>query len=78
MTDFGADEPFAGAAAKLREHYGIDVPVAAVRAITEQHEAAMLASPKGVRGQSPRASPVDYRDGWEMVPRVETAAVGVQ
>jgi len=30
MTDFGADEAFAGAAAKLQEHYGIEVPVVGI------------------------------------------------
>jgi len=47
MTDFGAENAFAEAAAKLKEHYGIEVPVSAVRAITEEHGAAMLAQEKG-------------------------------
>jgi hypothetical protein len=34
MTDFGADDAFAGAAAKLKEHYGIEVAVGAVRGFT--------------------------------------------
>jgi hypothetical protein len=78
LTDFGADEPFAAAAAKLREHYGIAVPVSTVRAITEQHGAAMQA------GQ-PHGSPwptapgvlrlIAEMDG-SMVPRVDTAAPG--
>ena len=34
MTDFGADDAFAGAAAKLKEHYGIEVAVSAVRGLT--------------------------------------------
>jgi hypothetical protein len=46
MTDFGADEAFARAAAKLKEHYGIAVPVSAVRGFTEEHGAAMLAQEK--------------------------------
>lgn len=37
MVDFGADDPFAGAAKKLKEHYGIEVPTSAVRTITEEH-----------------------------------------
>lgn len=74
MTDFGADGPFAAAAAKLREHYGIDVPVGTVRAITEQHGAAM-------RARQPQGSPWPLAPGVEvliaeldgsMVPRVET------
>jgi hypothetical protein len=43
ITDFGADDPFAGAAAKLREHYGIEVAVSTIRAVTEKHGAAMRA-----------------------------------
>jgi hypothetical protein len=34
MTDFGANDAFAGAAAKLKEHYGIEVAVGAVRGST--------------------------------------------
>jgi hypothetical protein len=34
MTDFGANDAFAGAAAKLKEHYGIEVAVSAVRGFT--------------------------------------------
>jgi Uncharacterised protein family (UPF0236) len=46
MTDFGTDDAFAGAAAKLKEHYGIEVPVSAVRGFTEKHGAAMRAQEK--------------------------------
>jgi uncharacterized protein UPF0236 len=46
MTDFGADEAFAGAAAKLKEHYGMVVPVSAVRGITEEQGATVLAQEK--------------------------------
>ena len=37
MADFGADHPFAPAAAKLKEHYGIDVPVSTVQRTTAYH-----------------------------------------
>ena len=81
LVDFGADDPFAGAAAKLKEHYGIEVPVSAVRKVTEAHGAAMLA------GQKQKS---DWPEGWEragvpvliaemdgsMLPVVETAAPG--
>jgi hypothetical protein len=74
MTDFGADEPFAAAAAKLREHYGIEMPVSTVRAITEQHGAAMLAgqaqgSPWPAAPGVPRL--IAQMDG-SRVPRVDT------
>ncbi len=45
MTDFGADESFAKAAAKMKEHYNITVPVSAMRTITEKHAEAMKAIP---------------------------------
>jgi len=35
LTDFGADLAFGQVPAKLKEHYGIEVPVSAVRTITE-------------------------------------------
>lgn len=78
ITDFGADGPFADAAAKLYEHYGIEVPVSTVRAITEHHGAAM-------RARQPQGSPwpdapgvsllIAEMDG-SMVPRVATALPG--
>lgn len=42
MTDFGADESFEDAAQKIKEHYGIALPVSAVREITLQHAERML------------------------------------
>jgi hypothetical protein len=42
MTDFGSDESFAGGAKKVKEHYGIEVPVSAVRVMTLAHGKAML------------------------------------
>jgi hypothetical protein len=41
MTEFGADESFEKAVGKLKEHYGVDVPVSAVREVTLQHGAQM-------------------------------------
>lgn len=43
ITDFGADDSFVrGATAKLKEHYGIEVPATVIRAVTERHGEAML------------------------------------
>jgi hypothetical protein len=81
MTDFGAEEAFAGAAAKLKEHYGIEVPVTAVRMVTEEHGAAMLAQEKqksdwpesgGVAGVPVLIAEID----GSMLPVVETAEPG--
>jgi hypothetical protein len=43
LTDFGAEKAFARAAVRVKEHYGMEVPVSAVREITEEHGAQMLA-----------------------------------
>src|SRR5437899_8568922 len=81
MTDFGAENAFAGAAAKLKEHYGIEVPVSAVRVVTEEHGAAMLAQEKqksdwpesgGVAGVPVLIAEID----GSMLPVVETAEPG--
>ena len=37
MTDFGSDDSFEKASGKMKEHYGIIVPVSAMRTITENH-----------------------------------------
>jgi len=37
MTDFGADESFSRACEKMKEHYGITIPVSSMRSITEAH-----------------------------------------
>ncbi|MCD6274086.1 MAG: hypothetical protein J7K30_14880 [Deltaproteobacteria bacterium] len=45
MTDFGADDSFAKASAKMEEHYGIIVPISAIRTITEKHAENMKTKP---------------------------------
>jgi len=42
ITDFGADVSFARVPQKLKEHYGIEVPISAARAVTQEHGKAML------------------------------------
>ncbi len=78
MTDLGADDPFVGAAAKLKEHYGIEVPVSAVRVNTEEHGAAILAQEKA-KSDWPEGAGVPVliteMDG-SMLPVVETAEPG--
>jgi hypothetical protein len=44
LTDFGADEPFAKVPAKLKEHYGIELPLHLARTITEKHAQRMVAT----------------------------------
>ena len=43
LTDFGSDNAFGQVPNKLREHYGIEVPVSTVRKTTEHHAGQMLA-----------------------------------
>jgi Uncharacterised protein family (UPF0236) len=75
ISDFGADDPFAGASAKLKEHYGIDIPVSTTRAITEKHGEAILVEQKQespLREQAGVAVLITEMDG-SMLPVVETA-----
>jgi hypothetical protein len=75
MTDFGADDSFAAASKKLKEHYGIDVPVSAIRIATEEHGEAALARQKEGSALPDRpgvAVLIAEADG-SMVPVVETA-----
>ena len=43
MSDFGADDAFRPGTAKLKEHYGIDMPVSPVQRTTEQHAESIYA-----------------------------------
>ena len=75
MTDFGADHPFASAAAKLKEHDGIDVPGSAVQRTTE-HQAQCMYDREAAREIAPGTSAerfIGEIDG-SMVPVVEPSA----
>lgn len=75
ITDFGADDPFAGAAGKLKEHYGIDLPVSTIRMITEKHGEALWARQSQGSAWPDRpgvAALITEMDG-SMLPVVETA-----
>jgi hypothetical protein len=78
MTDFGAEEAFAGAASKLKEHYGIVVPVSAVRGITEEQGARVLAQEKQKSDWSdrPGAPALIVEMDGSMLPVVEVAEPG--
>ena len=78
ITDFGADNPFAGAAKKLKEHYGIEVPIHAVRGITEEHGATILdgAKPQTEIPDRPGVAQLIVEIDGSMIPVVETAGMG--
>ena len=75
MIDFGADDGFARAAAKLKEHYGIEIPISAVRVVTEEHGAAMLAQEKPKRDwpEHPGVAVLIAEMDGSMLPVVEVA-----
>ncbi len=79
LSDFGADVAFGKVPQKLKEHYGIEVPVSAAQTITERHAAAMKTQP-AVLQRLPRggvAQLVGELDG-SMVPIVSIAVTGDQ
>jgi len=70
MTDFGADESFGEAAKKIKEHYGIEVPISATRTVTQAHGEAMLQQePEGELGKQGARLVIAGMDG-SMVPIV--------
>jgi hypothetical protein len=73
VTDFGADSPFGQVAHKLKEHYGVDLPVSTIRRITEGHAEVMfkeLVLEEYGRTQGGEAVIVAEMDGG-MIPIVE-------
>ncbi len=61
MTDFGADNSFARAVLKVKEHYGIDLPTSGIRKVTLKHakqleekESHKLSQIKDIYGKSYR------------------------
>jgi hypothetical protein len=74
LTDFGADMAFGQVPAKLKEHYGIAVPVSAVRTLTEaqaRHIHAQEQGPTPLPAQGV-AWVIAETDG-SMIPIVDTA-----
>jgi hypothetical protein len=75
MTDFGADMAFGQVPTKLKEHYGIEVPVSAVRNITEE-QASHIHAQEQCQTTLPAqgvAWVIAETDG-SMIPIVDTAA----
>lgn len=78
LVDFGAEESFAQAAARVREHYGIEVSRSALRHYTQAHAAALLVEQEEARAAGPlpaggQAQMIGQIDGG-MVPLVSTRA----
>jgi hypothetical protein len=71
ITDFGAEVSFAHASARLREHYGIDVPASGIRACTLSHAQQAIAATVTGSSHEPVATLLTEIDGSH-VPLVET------
>jgi hypothetical protein len=70
ITDFGADVSFGRVPQKMKEHYGIEVPISAARALTEEHGEAMLGlQPVRELGKGGARSMIAEMDG-SMIPTV--------
>ena len=77
LTDFGADHSFAQAAAKVKEHYLIEVPASAARQHT-QHHAAQIKESAPTSARLPAggvAQLIAETDGC-LIPIVKIAAKG--
>ena len=74
MVDFAADVPFAQAAEKLREHYGVSLSPSTIREITERHarELAAQTDREPVWPSAPGAATIVAEIDGGMVPLVET------
>ncbi len=75
VTDFGADVAFGKVPQKLKEHYGIEVPIRAAQVITKQH-AAKMKEQQVVQERLPRGGVeelIGELDG-SMLPTVSIAA----
>ena len=78
MTDFGADESFGEAAKKIKEHYGMEVPISGVRKVTQAHGEAMLREePRSELGKQGARLVIAGMDG-SMIPivSIETSDKG--
>lgn len=70
LVDFGAESAFAPAARRVREHYGIDVPVSAVRQLTLRHGRGIARVADEVKPRHPAKTLITEMDG-SMVPIVQ-------
>lgn len=70
LVDFGAESAFGPAARRVREHYGISVPVSKVRLATLKHARAMAITAEKVKARPPAKTLLTEMDG-SMVPIVQ-------
>lgn len=73
LADFGAEDSFGRAVARLREHYGMDAPLSAARRWTLQHGKAIGAMAERSQPRPAAARLIAQMDG-SMVPIVQRAS----
>lgn len=71
LSDFGAEESFARATARVREHYGIEVGASVVRGCTLKHGRSILKVAEKM--QLPSAPAIITQMDGSLIPVVETA-----
>jgi hypothetical protein len=74
-VDFGAESAFAPAARRVREHYGIEVPVSAVRQQTLRHGKGIARVAEEVQPRGAAPTLITEMDG-SMVPIVQPGSGG--
>ncbi len=72
VCDFGSDNAFALVNQKLKEHYGITVPLSAARSITEFHAEQISLIAEMVKPNGPEVDTVIAECDGSMIPIVET------
>lgn len=74
LTDFGAEQSFEQAAARMKEHYGIEIASSAIRRITYQH-ARSIQMVEPVKPAQPAKVLISQMDG-SMIPLVKSGPKG--
>lgn len=69
LTDFGAEESFERAAARVKEHYRLEVPVSVIRQVTYRH-ARRIQGVQAQRSAAPVSTLITEMDG-SMIPLVQ-------
>ncbi len=78
LTDFGADVSFGQAAEKMREHYGIEVPVCTIQKITEDHARKISEwEPKITKGKEANVLVAEMDGGMVPIVEVQEKEIGV-
>jgi hypothetical protein len=70
LSDFGADQSFAKAVAKVKEHYGIEVPASGVRQVTYKHA-------QGSKQQAELETGLPAKGAWQVIAETDGCLIPV-